>query len=121
MSKIEALSANDIAARLVTLPRWTMQDGALQRSFRTSGWKASLMLVNAVGHLAEVAWHHPDLFVSWDKVVVRLTTHDAGGVSARDFELAAKIEEFVLWRPAGADALEGTPGDPRFAYIVHDP
>jgi 4a-hydroxytetrahydrobiopterin dehydratase len=118
MAAIEALSANDISARLVSLPRWTSQDGVLQRTFRTGGWKASLMLVNAIGHLAEAAWHHPDMHLSWDRVIVRLSTHDVSGISERDFALARRIEEFVNWRPSPDGPLEGTPDDDRFAYIV---
>jgi pterin-4a-carbinolamine dehydratase len=77
-----------------------------------------LMLVNAVGYLAEAAYHHPDLTVTWGRLTVKLQNHAAGGISDKDFELAKKIEEVVLWRPTGG-ALEGTPnkwvrpGDPR--------
>ena len=79
------------------------------------------MVVNAIGHLAEAAWHHPDIALSWDRVEVALSTHDAGGISDRDFELARKIEDFIDWRPArDGGALEGTPDDPRFAYLSHD-
>src|SRR5207249_4070741 len=66
----------------------------------------------------EAAYHHPDLAVTWGRVIVKLKNHAAGGVTEKDFELARKIEESVLWRPKGG-ALEGTPnkfvrsGDPR--------
>jgi 4a-hydroxytetrahydrobiopterin dehydratase len=66
------------------------------------------MLVNAIGFLAEAAYHHPDLTVTWGKVWVKLQNHAAGGITDKDFELARKIEEVVLWRPR-AGALEGTP------------
>ena len=79
------------------------------------------MVINAVGHLAEAAWHHPDIAASYAWVEVRLMTHDAGGISDKDFELAGKIEETVNWRPGEeSGALEGTPADPRFAYIKYD-
>ena len=67
------------------------------------------MLVNAIGYLAEAAWHHPDLSVTWGKVWVKLKTHSAGGITDKDFELAKKIEEVALWRPAEGGPLEGTP------------
>lgn len=104
------------------LPHWFLEEGAICRRFRTSGWKATLMVVNAVGHLAEVAWHHPDLAVSYGSVVVTLVTHSAQGVTDKDFALARKIEDVVLWRPAAGSesALEGTPDDPRFKYIMYD-
>ena len=121
MPALKALSDPEIAARLADLPRWRCEGGAIRRLYRTSGWKASLMVVNAIGHLAELAWHHPDLSVSWGKVEVALSTHDVGGISARDFELARKIEDFVGWQPAlDGGALEGTPRDDRFSYVIHD-
>jgi 4a-hydroxytetrahydrobiopterin dehydratase len=76
------------------------------------------MLVNIIGYLAEAAYHHPDLTVTWAKVWVKLNTHSAGGITDKDFELARRIEDAVLWRPSGG-ALTGTPnkfvrgGDPK--------
>ncbi|MFT4581108.1 MAG: 4a-hydroxytetrahydrobiopterin dehydratase [Gammaproteobacteria bacterium] len=104
------------------LPNWSYRAGFIRRSFRTAGWKGTLMAVNAIGHLAEVAWHHPELGVSFDCVEVRLMTHDANGITAKDFELALKIEQFVMWRPSleGSSALEGTPEEPRFRYLVYE-
>jgi 4a-hydroxytetrahydrobiopterin dehydratase len=67
------------------------------------------MLVNAIGYLAEAAFHHPDLSVTWARVVVKLTTHSAGGITDKDFALARRIEEVVMWRPAPEGALAGTP------------
>ena len=58
------------------------------------------MAVNAVGHLAEAAWHHPDIACSYAWLEVKLMTHDAKGITDKDFELAKKIEEVVGWRPA---------------------
>lgn len=104
------------------LPHWYYEDGWLRRKIRTSGWKATLMVVNTVGHLAEAAWHHPDLTVSYAFVIVKLVTHSAHGVTDRDFALAKKIEEVVLWDAAAEPGgwFEGTPDDPRFKYIKHD-
>ncbi len=121
MSRLQALAADEIAARLETLPGWRLQEGAIKRTFRTHGWKGSLMVTSAIGHLAEVAWHHPEIALSWNRVEVSLSTHDVDGISDRDFELARKIEEFVSWRPANeGGALEGTPAEDRFAYIAYD-
>ena len=63
--------------------------------------KATLIVVNTVGHLCEAAWHHPDMEVSYNKVRVKLQNHDAGGITDKDFELASKLDEVVLWQPAG--------------------
>lgn len=78
------------------------------------------MLINTVGHLAEAAWHHPDLSASYAFVIVKLKNHAAKGVTDKDFELAAKIEEVVHWQPDSEAALEGTPDDPRFSYVKYD-
>src|SRR4029079_1348445 len=108
----------EIAERLKALPGWYYEDGWIRRVLKTDGWPTTLMLVNAVGYLAEAAYHHPDLTVTWGRLTVKLQNHAAGGISDKDFELARKIEEVVLWRPTGG-ALEGTPnkwvrpGDPR--------
>ncbi len=103
------------------LPHWYYEKGWIRRKYRTSGWKGTLMVINAVGHLAEAAWHHPDIAATWGSVQVTLTTHSAGGITEKDFALARKIEQFVQWQPGREDtALEGTPDDPRYQYIVYD-
>jgi len=123
MSKQEqALNAAQIDEKLVSLPHWRFENGWLRRRYKTHSWKGTLMVVNTVGHLAEAAWHHPDIAASYAFVEVKLMTHTAQGITDKDFELAHKIEEVVCWRP-GQDggALEGTPeGDQRFAYIKYD-
>lgn len=117
----ETYTDDEIAARLqAELPGWTHQDGWIRRKYKTSGWKATLMVVNTVGHLAEAAWHHPDLTVSYAFVTVKLMTHSAKGITDKDFALAKKIDEVVLWKPDAASGLEGTPDDPRFAYVKHE-
>jgi 4a-hydroxytetrahydrobiopterin dehydratase len=116
-------AAAEIGARLAQdLPRWFYQDGAIRRKYRTNGWKGTLMVTNAIGHLAEAAWHHPELSITYDCVDVSLSTHSAGGITDKDFALARKIEEVVCWQPAReSGGLEGTPaGDPRFAYVRYD-
>ena len=119
--KDDTYSDAEIDARLQQeLPQWYRESGWIRRKYRTSGWKGTLMLATAVGHLAEQAWHHPDLTVSYGFVIVKLTTHSAKGVTHRDFELARRIEDVVMWRPGEDSALDGTPDDPRFAYIRHD-
>jgi 4a-hydroxytetrahydrobiopterin dehydratase len=113
----------DINTRLASeLPHWFFEDGWIRRKYKTSGWKATLMVVNTVGHLAEAAWHHPDLTVSYAFVIVKLMTHDAKGITDKDFELAKKIEQVIGWQPAlEGGALEGTPNeDARFKYIKYD-
>lgn len=88
---------------------WTLEDGWIRRKYSTDGWPTTLMLVNAIGYLCEAAWHHADLSVTWGKVWCKLKTHSAGGITDKDFALARKIEEVVLWRPEPGGPLEGTP------------
>jgi len=103
------------------LPHWYLEKGWIRRKYKTSGWKGTLMVVNTVGHLSEAAFHHPDLTVSYAFVIVKLMNHAAKGITNKDFELALKIEEVVMWQPGKEDgALVGTPDDPRFKYIKYD-
>ncbi len=118
-----AHTAAEVEAWLAAnLPQWRLEDGWIKRTYRTHSWKGTLMVVNTVGHLAEAAWHHPDITASYAWVEVRLQTHSAKGITGKDFALARKIEEVVLWQPTAEDGgLEGTPKtDQRFAYIKHD-
>lgn len=114
----------EIAEKLRELPGWYYEDGWLRRVYKTDGWPTTLQLVNLIGYYAEAAYHHPDLSVTWARVIVKLQTHSAGGITDKDFESARKYDEVALWRPRGAEggsgsALEGTPnkwvrsGDPR--------
>lgn len=114
---------DEVRARLQSeLPKWRLEDGWIRRTYRTQSWKSTLMVINAVGHLAEAAWHHPDITASYAWVEVRLMSHDAKGITNRDFELARKIESVIQWQPATeGGALEGTPqNDQRFAYVKYD-
>lgn len=119
----EVYTAAEIAARLQQeLPTWAHDGSCLRREYKTHGWKGTLMVVNTIGHLAEAAWHHPDLAVSYAAVVIKLMNHSAQGITHKDFELAQKIEEVVMWQPAkqpGA-ALEGTPDDARYGYVKYE-
>jgi 4a-hydroxytetrahydrobiopterin dehydratase len=123
MDDLTPFTENEIQARLKRdLPVWYYENGWIRRKFKTSGWKSSMLVVNTVGHLAEVAWHHPDLTVSYAFVIVKLMTHSAKGVTERDFLLAKKIEDVISWRASDETdgVLEGTPDDPRFKYIKYD-
>ena len=118
----ETYSDEEAEKRLTQeLPLWYLENGWIRRKYKTSGWKATLMVVNTVGHLAEAAFHHPDLTVSYAFVIVKLKNHAAKGITDKDFALARKIEEVIQWQPCLEEgALEGTPDDPRFKYIKYD-
>ena len=119
----EAYSDEEIEVRLKEeLGYWYLENGWIRRKYKTSGWKSTLMVINTVGHLAEAAFHHPDLNVSYAFVIVKLMNHAAKGITNKDFELAHKIEDIIMWQPGKEvdSALEGTPEDPRFKYIKYE-
>jgi 4a-hydroxytetrahydrobiopterin dehydratase len=118
----ETYTDDETEARLKEeLPFWYLEDGWIRRKYKTSGWKGTLMVVNTVGHLAEAAFHHPDLTVSYAFVIVKLKNHAAKGITEKDFALARKIEDVIQWQPGKEEGpLEGTPDDPRFKYIKYD-
>ena len=103
-----------------TLEDWEYDGKWIRKKFKTHSWKGTLMVINAVGHLAEVAWHHPDIVASYAFVEVKLMNHAKKGITDLDFELAKKIDDFVLWNPRQEKlSLEGTPTDARFAYVKY--
>jgi 4a-hydroxytetrahydrobiopterin dehydratase len=74
-------------------PGWSVVRGRkLRATFAFADFASALDFVNEVGALAESQWHHPDLELAWGRVAVELSTHDVGGLSERDFLLAAKID-----------------------------
>jgi 4a-hydroxytetrahydrobiopterin dehydratase len=95
MTKMTKLTDEDVKERLKSLAGWTLANGKLHREYKFAdfveafGWMAQAAL------LAEKQDHHPEWFNVWNKVVVDLTTHDAGGISERDFKLAAHMEKLA--------------------------
>lgn len=73
-------------------PGWRIAGAQLEKEFRFPDFARALAFVNAIGAEAEAMNHHPDLELGWGRVRVTLTTHDAGGITAKDHALAAKIE-----------------------------
>lgn len=117
------MADGDVIAWLAeNLPQWRFEGGWIRRTYKTTGWKSTLMVITTVGHLAEAAWHHPDITASYAWVEVRLVTHSAKGITSKDLELAKKIEEVIQWQPGKeGKGLEGTPqNDLRFSYIKYD-
>lgn len=121
MNKKPDVYSQEQASALLTgqLAQWYCDDGLIKRRYKTAGWKSTLMVVNTIGHLAEVAWHHPDLQITYNSVVVMLVTHSEKGITNLDIELAKKIEEVVLWQPGlEPGGLTGTPDNDRHRYLV---
>ena len=92
-------SDGEIVERLAALPLWSFEQGTLRRTFRTSSFKATLMLVTTIGHLCEAAWHHPEMVVGFDTLLVKLSTHRPRGITEKDFALAARLDAVLDWHP----------------------
>jgi len=109
--KLKTYSDPEVQAKVkeLGLAEWYLEDGWLRRKYNTDGWPTTLMLTNAIGYLCEAAYHHADLAITWGKLWVKLKTHSSGGITDKDFALARKIEDVVLWRPEPGGPLEGTP------------
>lgn len=105
------LTLDEITRALAELPGWTHAEGAIRRTYRTGGWRGSLLVANAIGFVCEAADHHADLLVTWPAVQVALSTHSAGGITAKDIEVARLIEAQVTWHPGPGSALAG-PAEP---------
>ncbi len=86
------LSEDEIADRLRSLPGWEIKDGKLTKAFKFDDFMGAIGFVNRLAPVAESEGHHPDLQVGWGRVVVELTSHDAGGLTAKDFKLASLID-----------------------------
>ena len=72
---------------------WTVVDGRLQKVVKKKDFAAALAYVNAVGDRAEAANHHPDIAINWNTVTLTLWTHDAGGVTQADLDMARTLDE----------------------------
>lgn len=92
---IAKLSAEAIETELAKLPGWSVKDGKLHRELAFEGFVEAFGFMTSVALAAQAQDHHPEWFNVWNKVVIDLTTHDAGGLSARDFKLATTIERLA--------------------------
>jgi len=91
----EKMGQDEIKSALETLPEWNEVGGELQRTMQFEDFVKAMAFVNKVAEAAESAQHHPDILVRYNKVTVTLSTHDAGGITNKDFDLAGKINAFV--------------------------
>jgi 4a-hydroxytetrahydrobiopterin dehydratase len=84
---------DDVVTReLAATPQWTRDGDAIQRTWRLADFKTAMIFVNGVAALAEKANHHPDISIHYNEVTLRLWSHDAGGLTARDLKLARAID-----------------------------
>lgn len=92
---MSTLTPATIRESLKTVPAWKKKGASIHRTFKFTDFPGALRYVNAVGRLAEKAWHHPDIDIRWNKVTLALTTHDAGGLTDKDFSLAAQFDRLA--------------------------
>ncbi len=90
------LEDDQIAAMLAAVPQWQRQGDTIARTFQFKDFPAAVKFVDAVAVAAESAWHHPDIDIRWNKVTLTLTTHDAGGLTQKDFDLARQFDQLSL-------------------------
>jgi 4a-hydroxytetrahydrobiopterin dehydratase len=93
LSGVTKLNAAQIKTALAGLPGWEKRGDTITRTFQFEDFPAAIKFVNAVAKLAEKAWHHPDIDIRWNKVALTLTTHDAGGLTGKDFKLAKQFNQ----------------------------
>jgi 4a-hydroxytetrahydrobiopterin dehydratase len=91
--KIQKLNDVEMRTRLHELPGWALEDGKLHREYKFGGFAEAFGFMSTCALVAQKQDHHPEWFNVFDRVVVDLTTHDAGGVTALDFALAAAMEK----------------------------
>ena len=89
------LSVSMVSRRLAGLKGWKLAGNAIQKQYTFANFKEAMFFVNAVAGVAEKAGHHPDISVTYNRVTLSLSTHDAGGITAKDFDLARRIEAVV--------------------------
>lgn len=89
------LSDSEVRERLAGLSGWRLAGTAIEKSFSCGDFVGAVEFVGSLVEPAEAMNHHPDLAISWDTVEVTISTHSEGGLTAADFELAAKIDELA--------------------------
>ncbi|MDL5053646.1 4a-hydroxytetrahydrobiopterin dehydratase [Oscillatoria laete-virens NRMC-F 0139] len=86
------LSPEQIARALTEVPGWEKRDSSITKTFVFKNFVGAMGFVTQVAILAEKAWHHPDIDIRWNRVTVTLSTHDAGGLTQKDFDLASQLQ-----------------------------
>jgi 4a-hydroxytetrahydrobiopterin dehydratase len=92
---IEKLSDDQIAGGLEKRPQWSEIGGQIQRTYQFEDFLASMEFVRKVAEYAERVQHHPDILIRYNKVTLTVSTHDAGGITAKDFDLAEEADRLA--------------------------
>jgi len=89
------LTPAQIKKALPGVPQWRKRARSITRTFVFKDFPGAIKFVNAIAKLAEKAWHHPDIDIRWNKVTLTLSTHDEGGLTRKDFDLAARFDRLA--------------------------
>ena len=89
------LKPAEIRVSLKSVPRWRRRGAVIAREYRFKDFVVAMKFVNAVARAAERAWHHPDIDIRWNRVKLALSTHDEGGLTAKDFSLATRFDKLA--------------------------
>jgi 4a-hydroxytetrahydrobiopterin dehydratase len=92
---MQKLSDEEIVARLTRLAGWARGAGCIEKHYQFKNFLRAMLFVNAVAYVAEAMNHHPDILIHYNEVTLRNWTHVAGGITARDFALAEKIDALI--------------------------
>lgn len=87
------LNAAQIKTALASVPDWKKRRSTIVRTFQFKDFPAAIKFVDKIAKIAEKAWHHPDIDIRWNKVTLTLTTHDADGLTKKDFQLARQFDQ----------------------------
>jgi 4a-hydroxytetrahydrobiopterin dehydratase len=99
---MDKMTDAQVEAALKMFPEWSETGGAIQRTYIFKDFIEAMAFVNRVAAAAEESQHHPDILVRWNKVTLSLSTHDAGGITQKDFDLASRCDSFVPVAPPPA-------------------
>ena len=89
---MEKLTSTQIKTALASVPDWKQEDSSITRTFEFKDFPAAIKFVDALAQVAEKEWHHSDIDIRWNKVRLVLSTHDAGGLTEKDFNLAKRFD-----------------------------
>jgi 4a-hydroxytetrahydrobiopterin dehydratase len=89
---MDLLTEDAIRSELTTVPDWAHVGDSIKRTVTREDFEAAMLYVGAIAYVAQEADHHPDILIQWNKVTLTVSTHSAGGLTARDFSLARTID-----------------------------
>ncbi|MBB5062225.1 4a-hydroxytetrahydrobiopterin dehydratase [Granulicella mallensis] len=90
---MQKLNEQELRDAVAALPQWKLEEGKLVRDWKFADFIAAMEFVDRVAVLAEAAGHHPDIDIRYNRVRLALVTHDAGGITAKDADMAASLNE----------------------------